>query len=286
MYAVRGSSDLYDAWANQVKNPVWRYTSVGSLFIENENYTGMTQSPQERGDDGPISVRQQNIPKKGLIQTLTKATSKVFDIPIKEDYNTGIRDVASLKGQFTQKVVGNNNLVRSSTATGYLNEDIVTQGNQFQADEFGVDKRKLLILAKTTVNKILFHQKNGIQIAVGVEFIKDGVSQTMFARKGIIVSAGQFSSVILQRSGIGKTDDLITAGINRLVESPQVGYNFQTHFYVGMGVRVETSRLTQVTDADPNQPLTLKAFKKVNNPIGGRRLQLLGAPKSLLYPVR
>ena len=102
----------------------------------------------------------------------------------------------------------NNNLVRSSTATGYLNEDIVTQGNQFQADEFGVDKRKLIILAKTTVNKILFHQKKGIQIAVGVEFIKDGVSQTMFARKGIIVSAGQFSSVILQRSGIGKTDDL------------------------------------------------------------------------------
>ena len=51
-----------------------------------------------------------------------------------------------------------------------------------------------------------------------------------------------------------------------------------------MGVRVETSRLTQVTDADPNQPLTLKAFKKVNNPIGGRRLQLLGAPNSLFIP--
>ena len=283
MYAVRGSSDLYDSWANLVENPSWSYTSVRPLFIENENYTGMTQSPQERGDNGPISVRQQNIPNKGLIQTLTEATSEVFKIPIKEDYNTGIRDATSLKGQFTQKVE-NDNLVRSSTATGYLNEDIVTQGNQFQADEFGVGKRELIILAKTTVNKILFHQKKGVQIAVGVEFIKDGVSQTIFARKGIIVSAGQFSSVILQRSGIGKTDDLVKAGIIPLVESPQVGYNFQTHFYVGMGVRVETSRLLQVMDADPNQPLTLKAFKKVDNPTGGRRLQLLGAPNSLFIP--
>ena len=283
MFAVRGSRDLYDTWASLVGNHAWSYKSVRSLFIQNEDYTGMTQSPKERGDEGPISVRQQNIPNKGLIQTLTQATSQVFNIPIKEDYNTGIRDVTSLEGQFTQKEE-NNNLVRSSTATGYLNDNVVTQGNEFQADEFGVGKRKLIILAKTTVNKILFQQKKGVQIAVGVEFIKDGVSQTMFARKGIIVSAGQFSSVILQRSGIGKTDDLVNAGITTLVESPQVGYNFQTHFYVGMGVRVETSRLTQVLDADPNQPLTLKAFKKVDNPTGGRRLQLLGAPDTLFIP--
>lgn len=283
MYAVRGSSDLYDTWAEMVGNPVWSYTSVRPLFIENETYTGMSQNYYERGHAGPIFVRQQNIPKKGLIQTLTQAASKVFRIPIKEDYNTGIRDVVSLKGQFTQKMEGND-FVRSSTATGYLNANVVTQGNEFQADEFGVGGRKLIILAKTTVNKILFHQKNGIQIAVGVEFIKNGISQTMFARKGIIVSAGQFSSVILQRSGIGRTKDLVDAGIVPLVESPQVGHNFQTHFYVGMGVRVKTSRLSDVNHADPNQPLTLKAFKKVDNPMGGRRLQLLGAPNSLFIP--
>lgn len=51
-----------------------------------------------------------------------------------------------------------------------------------------------------------------------------------------------------------------------------------------MGVRVETSRLLDVMKADPNQPLTLKAFKKVDNPTGGRRLQLLGVPNSLFIP--
>jgi choline dehydrogenase len=52
-----------------------------------------------------------------------------------------------------------------------------------------------------------------------VEFIKDGVTHVMAARKGIIVSAGQFSSVILQRTGIGKSTDLATAGIQTLVET-------------------------------------------------------------------
>jgi choline dehydrogenase len=283
MYAVRGSSDLYDVWAKLVKNDVWKYDSIRSLIIQNETYTGMTQSPQERGDDGPIFVRQQNIPDKGLIQVLTQATSEVFNIHPKEDYNTGIRDVTSLKGQFTQKVE-NGIPVRSSTATGYLNDQIVTQGNEFHSDEFGVGKRKLTILAKTTVNQILLKKKKGFQVAVGVEFIKDGVTQVVFARKGIIVSAGQFSSVILQRSGIGKSDDLAKAGISTLVESSQVGYNFQTQYFVGKGVEVKTDRLLQVRDADPNQPITLNAFKKVDNSIGGRRLQLLGFYNSLFVP--
>ncbi|SIR00772.1 choline dehydrogenase [Peribacillus simplex] len=283
MLAVRGSRDLYDAWAKLVDNNVWNYDSIRSLFIENETYTGLTQSPQERGRNGPIFIRQQNIPDQGLIQTLAQATSEVFNIPIEEDYNTGIRDVITLKGQFTQKLE-NGKLVRSSTATGYLNDQIVTQGNEFQPDEFGVGKRKLTIFAKTTVNKILFKKKKGQMVAIGVEYVKDGVSRVMYARKGIIVSSGQFSSVILQRSGIGKSEDLAKAGISTLIESPHVGYNFQTHYSVGMGIRVETGRLLQVLATDPNQPGAFGAFKKVNNPIGGRRIQLLGLPLPVFVP--
>ncbi|MCM3570147.1 GMC family oxidoreductase [Neobacillus mesonae] len=283
MYAVRGSSDLYDTWAAIAGNDQWKYNNIRPLFIKNETYTGETQSPQERGDDGPIFVRQQNIPNGGLIQTLTQAASDVFHIPVEKDYNTGIRDVTSLKGQFTQREE-NGKLVRSSTATGYLNDQIVTQGNEFHPDEMGVGKRQLLLLAKTIVNKILFKKKKGYQVAVGVEFVKDGVSQVMFARKGIIVSAGQFSSVILQRSGIGRSEDLRKAGITPLIESPQVGYNFQTHWFVGMGVEVEKEKLKEVRDADPNQPVVLGAFKRVNNPAGGRRLQLLGLPMPLFLP--
>lgn len=283
MYAVRGSRGLYDEWANLVGKQ-WSYENVRLLFKQNETYTGSSQNSEERGTRGPIFVRQQIIPNDSLNHTLAEATSKALKIPIVEDYNTGIRDCTFFKSQFIQQEV-DGMFVRSSTTTGYLNENIVTQGNEFHPDEFGIDQRKLVIFAKTTVNKILFKQKKGINTAIGVKFVRNGISQNAFARKGIIVSAGNFSSVILQRSGIGKPCDLAEAGISTLVNSPNVGENFQTHYFVGMGVEVETNRLLQVLSSDPDQPIALGAFKKVSG-ANGRRLQLIGVPLPLFVPIQ
>jgi choline dehydrogenase len=280
MVAVRGSRELYDEWANLV-GPQWSYNNIRDFFIENETYTGQSQQPNERGTNGPIFVRQQIIPNGGLTTILARATSDILNIPIVEDYNTGVRDCTFFKTQFLQKEV-NGRFVRSSTATGYLNKNIVTQGNEFRPDEFGVGNRKLVILAKTTVNKVLFKRKIRPLVAVGVEFVSDGVTQKAFARKGIIVSAGNFSSVILQRSGIGRTSDLARAGISTKVESPNVGHNFYTHYSVGIGIEVETTRLQAVMNADPNMPFTLGAFKRDDG--GGRRLQLLGTAGPRFIP--
>ncbi|MDN3018911.1 GMC family oxidoreductase [Paenibacillus sp. BSR1-1] len=284
MFAVRGSRELYDAWAQMVGNQ-WSYNSLLPLFKKNETYTGATQSPETRGFEGPIFIRQQITPNGGLINTLAQATSEVFNVPIVEDYNTGIMDCTFLKGQYTQKPV-DGTFVRSSVATGYLNEHVVTQGNESQPDEFGVNGRKLLILSKTTVNKILFKRKNGVNTAVGVEFVRNGVSEVMYARKGVIVSAGMFSSVILQRSGIGKPADLTRAGIQTLVDNPNVGHNFLSQFAVGLGVRVKTNRLLPILSADPDEPTALGAFKRQDNPIGGRRLQIIGVPVPTFVPVQ
>lgn len=282
MTAIRGSRNLYDEWARLVGKQ-WSYESVRPLFKQNETYTGETQNPSERGTNGPIFVRQQIIPNGGLIYTLVNATSEVLDIPIVEDYNTGIENATSYKVQFTQQQLGRK-FIRSSTATGYLNKKIVTQGNEFHPDEFGVRQRKLAIFAKTTVNKILFKQKKWKKVATGVEYVRNGVSQKAYARKGVIVSAGIFSSVILQRSGIGRPSDLAAAGISTLVDSPNVGHNLQTQFYVGMGVEVETTRLLQVLGADPDQPITFGAIKKDKKP--GRRLQLFGFPLPSFLPIQ
>lgn len=288
MYAVRGSKELYDQWANLLgdKGDQWSYEKVRSLFKQNEHYTGFPIDPKERGTQGPIFIRQQRIPPDGLINTLVQATNTVLGTPIVEDYNTGIRDCTFYKAQIIQKEVSHGQFVRSSTATGYLNNHIVSQGNQFHPDEFGVDGRKLFILAKTTVNKILFKKKHGLNIAIGVEFVKDGVSRKSFARKGIIVSAGFFSSVILQRSGIGNSCDLARAGIPTLVESPNVGYNLQTQGYVGLGFEIDTSQIIPIFFADSNSPLVLGAFQAENplNPVESRRLQLLGVPIPFFIP--
>jgi choline dehydrogenase len=282
MYAVRGSSNLYNEWANLVGSQ-WSYDRVLPLFKENETYTGKSQDLDERGTQGPIFVRQQIIPKDGLTTVLATATSFVLNIPIVEDYNTGIKDCTFFKSQFLNKKV-DGKFVRSSTATGYLNEHIVTQGNEFHPNEFGVGRRKLVIRAKSTVNKILFLRKKGLNIAVGVEFIVNGASKKAYARKGVIISAGNFSSLILQRSGIGKSTDLAKAGLSTLIESPNVGYNFQAHFTAGVGIQVETSRLLQLINSDPDQPFPLGAFKGEEG-TGGRRLQLYGSVTPSFVPV-
>ncbi|WP_082091606.1 GMC family oxidoreductase [Domibacillus tundrae] len=271
MYAVRGSRELYDQWAELV-GPQWKYDNVSPLFKKNETYTGNTQEPEERGRKGPIFVRQQIIPKDGLVTTLANAASDILDIPIVEDYNTGIRDCTFYKSQATNKMV-NGRFVRSSTATGYLGNDVVTQGNEIKSDEFGVGRRQLTIFAKTTVNKILFEQQKGVQVAVGVEYVKNGITRRAYANKGIVLSAGNFSSVILQRSGIGNSRDLVRIGVSALIESPNVGHNFQAQFTGGVGVEVETSRLLEVRDADPDLPFPLGAHKG-EGPTGGRRLQI------------
>src|SRR4051812_1991911 len=284
MYAVRGSRELYDQWGELV-GPQWKYDNISSLFKKNETYTGNTQEPEERGTKGPIFVRQQIIPRDGLTTTLAKATSDILDIPIVKDYNTGIRDCTFYKSQAMNKKV-NGKFVRSSTATGYLGDDVVTQGNEFRSDEFGVGRRQLTIFAKTTVNKILFKQQKGVQIAVGVEYVKNGITERAYANKEIILSAGNFSSVILQRSGIGNSMDLAKIGVSTLVESPNVGHNFQAQFTGGVGVEVETSRLLEVRDADPDLPFPLGAHKGEGE-TGGRRLQIYSSitPSFLPLPV-
>jgi len=284
MYAVRGSRELYDQWGELV-GPQWKYDNISSLFKKNETYTGNTQEPEERGTKGPIFVRQQIIPRDGLTTTLAKATSNMLDMPSVQDYNTGIRDCTFYKSQAMNKKV-NGKFVRSSTATGYLGDDVVTQGNEFRSDEFGVGRRQLTIFAKTTVNKILFKQQKGVQIAVGVEYVKNGITERAYANKGIILSAGNFSSVILQRSGIGNSMDLAKIGVSTLVESPNVGHNFQAQFTGGVGVEVETSRLLEVRDADPDLPFPLGAHKGEGE-TGGRRLQIYSSitPSFLPLPV-
>lgn len=281
MYAVRGSRELYDEWARLV-GPQWSYNNILSLFKKNETYTGNTQDPDERGINGPIFVRQQNVPHGGLTTILARATSDILNIPIVEDYNTDIRDCTFFKSQFLNKQV-RGKLVRSSTATGYLNKKIVTQGNEFHPDEVGVDGRKLVILTKTTVTKVIFEQDGRYQVASAVEFVRDGRTNRAYANNGIVICAGNFSSVILQRSGIGKSEDLAKAGITTLIESPNVGHNFQSHYTVGMGVEVETQRLVELMSADPAQPFPLGAFKGEGRR-GGRRLQLFGSTTPSFVP--
>lgn len=80
----------------------------------------------------------------------------------------------------------------------------------------------LQVATNTLVNKINFENKR----AVGVEVSVDGSSQTVVAKKGVIMAAGAiYTPQILQVSGVGNQETLSQLGVEPVTNLP-VGENF------------------------------------------------------------
>lgn len=70
--------------------------------------------------------------------------------------------------------------------------------------------------------------------AYGVEFIRDGKIEVVFAKKEVILSAGAINSPqLLMLSGVGPGAHLHQLGIPVIQDSPGVGENLQDHIAVG-----------------------------------------------------
>lgn len=70
--------------------------------------------------------------------------------------------------------------------------------------------------------------------AYGIEFIRDGQMQVVYATKEVILSAGAIGSPqLLLLSGVGPEEDLKQVGIDVIQNSPGVGKNLQDHIAVG-----------------------------------------------------
>lgn len=70
--------------------------------------------------------------------------------------------------------------------------------------------------------------------AQGVELIRDGRKQEVYARREVILSAGAINSPqLLMLSGVGPRENLEKVGVNVLHDLPGVGQNLQDHIAVG-----------------------------------------------------
>lgn len=93
--------------------------------------------------------------------------------------------------------------------------------------------------------------------AYGVEFIKNGVRQTVRARKEVILSGGAINSPhLLMLSGVGPAAHLQDMAIPVIEDSPGVGQNLQDHiaaggitFKIDQPISMVVSRLSNVNAA-------------------------------------
>ncbi len=207
MIYIRGQKEDYDSWAKEGNNG-WSWNEVLPFFKKAEN--NENGSKEFHGNFGPLEVSNQKAAKP-ISHAYIKACAN-YQVKIRDDFNTGDNEGAG----FWQSTIfhsKNKNGQRCSTAAAYLLPHVKNRKN-------------LEIITKANVLRIIFDGKK----AVGLEYMHQGKKKKIRANKEVILSAGSLMSpTILQRSGIGASEDIKHHGIKLIHELPGVGKNLQDH---------------------------------------------------------
>lgn len=205
----RGTDQLFAKW-EAIAGPNWSVERVTDVYKSLEDYHGITDNPRARGYHGPIDIRQ--VPPTNVGLKFTWAIMRALGVPYQLDYNDPLTPIGvSPLPQITEK--GRNGRLRVSSATAFLNHKVVTHNGD------GVGGRKLKILYNSQGLRTIWEGNK----AVGVEYLNNGVVKQVFARKGVVVCAGLYSSQFLLHSGVGPQGLLQSLNIPVVFDNPNVG---------------------------------------------------------------
>ncbi|KAJ6556731.1 GMC oxidoreductase-domain-containing protein [Mycena vulgaris] len=216
----RPSASDFDDWENEFGNPGWGAKDMIPMLQKAETYDIEPGKPSH-GSSGPLKVSFGGDAMLDIgRQFLETGVKFEKDRPISDEGN-GL-DEDSIKVFFRCPKWISSDGRRSDVAHHYI---------------YNKSLGNLSVFDGCLVNRVVI--ENGV--ATGVEFFLDKRVyhsapqdvRTVKARRLVIVSAGTMgSSLILERSGIGKEEILEKAGISLVHELSGVGENYQDHpFY-------------------------------------------------------
>ncbi len=216
MVYIRGQAEDYDDWAKSA--PGWGWRDVLPYFIRAENNARLRKDPLH-GREGPLYVGDQV--ERNTISLAMIESCAAVGIPKNEDFNGATQEGAGLFQVHIQRGQ------RVSMARAYLRP---------------AQKRpNLKVMTETPVNRVLFEGR----LAVGVEYLHDGQTRQIRARREILLCGGAFASPqLLMLSGIGPGEHLQQNGIAVRVDAPEVGQNLQDHLCVPMSWRLKPGSLS------------------------------------------
>ena len=210
MIYTRGHSSDYDHW-RQLGNPGWSYDDVLPYFKKAENFQG-DGDEEFHGFEGPLNVKKSSRTDDLLMDVFLEAGQQA-GFPLTDDFN-GKEQEGFSRYEHTMKDTRLGPR-RWSAARAYLHP--------------ALNRKNLSTETNIQVNKIIFEGKK----AVGVEYLKDGITVVCKSNKEIIISAGAINSPqILMNSGIGDAEELKKHGIDVVHELKGVGKNLQDHYGV------------------------------------------------------
>lgn len=205
MVFIRGQAADFDGWASQ-GNPGWAWNEVLPWFKKLEDCEmGASAS---RGAGGPVHVSDVRTQVHPLCQTYLQAGEQV-GLPLNPDLNgdtqegVGIYQITTHQG------------LRVSAATAYLHP--------------AMKRANLSVQTHAHVHRILFEGRQ----ASGVQYMQEGRTHVVKARREVILSAGAINSPqTLMLSGVGPAAQLQALGIPVVADSPAVGQHLQDHLCI------------------------------------------------------
>ena len=210
MVYIRGNAYDYDLW-RQLGNTGWSYDDVLPYFKKAENFQG-DGDEEFHGFEGPLNVKKSSRTDDLLMDVFLEAGQQA-GFPLTDDFN-GKKQEGFSRYEHTMKDTRLGPR-RWSAARAYLHP--------------ALNRKNLSTETNIQVNKIIFEGKK----AVGVEYLKDGITVVCKSNKEIIISAGAINSPqILMNSGIGDAEELKKHGIDVVHELKGVGKNLQDHYGV------------------------------------------------------
>ena len=202
MVFIRGQHADFEDW-KAMGNPGWGWSDVLPYFRRLETYD--RGANEFRGGDGPIHV--------STVKDLLHPLCKVF---LDGARQAGFADNDDFNGADQEGIgcyqINTKNGFRMSTARAYLAP--------------ARRRTNLAIVANAHATRLVMEGTR----ATGVAYRRNGVEETVTARREVIVSAGAVNSPqILMLSGIGRPDELKAKGIDVVVARDGVGRNLQDH---------------------------------------------------------
>jgi len=217
MVYVRGHESDYEQW--QSVAPGWGWKDVEPLFRRMESWGGKPDS--RRGHNGPLSVTDISHSAHQLCDTYLEAAEQI-QIARNSDYN-----VADMEGAALYQITTDNGL-RASTAKAYL-RPAMQRGN-------------LVVQQHANVRRVIIENN----VAVGIEYERNGEDYIAKARAEVILSAGAVNSPqLLQQSGVGPIEVLNAAGIPVVHELPAVGQHLSDHLGADIVCKTSVPTLNQ-----------------------------------------
>ncbi|EIM83811.1 alcohol oxidase [Stereum hirsutum FP-91666 SS1] len=241
---TRGLAAQYDAWGSLNNDSSWTWDALLPYSMKTERTTAPTENQTAAGG--------------ALLDASVHGIDGTLDIGFPNTYFPEPllwrESVASIG---VDKI---DDLGSGNPAGVTLSINTINAANQTRCDAACAFVAPLAnasnfhVLTSSQGTRVLFSNStssNGTATAIGVEYISNGTTYTIYANKEVILAAGGIGSPkVLELSGVGSKDVLEQAGVEVVVDLEGVGENLQDHVH-GFVVAY-TNMTTTVMEAGSN----------------------------------